>query len=167
MCHVYRSEIEINQKNRSFGLLVTFLSRNVVIAQVEHARQETAGSNEIPVISWQQYSNEWIRWPDLFGFCGNRQEPATTGNRIRSLVHCIGFLSFSDGIPAKYCTFPRGFYRKCMGILLPGNIDLGGFTVSIRSEGCRRVTLNKLKIFFRAEQLKSKNEQVNSMCELN
>ena len=95
--------------------------------QVEHSRQETAGSNEIPVISWQQYSHEWIRWPDLFGFCGNRQEPATTGNRIRSPVHCIGFLPFSDGIPAKYCTFPRGFHRKCMGILLPGNIDLGSF----------------------------------------
>ena len=30
-------------------------------AQVEHARQQTAGSNEIPVISWQQYSNEWIQ----------------------------------------------------------------------------------------------------------
>ena len=93
--------------------------------QVEHARQETAGSNEIPVISWQQYSHEWIRWPDLFGFCGNRQEPATTGNRIRSPVHCIRFLPFSEGIPAKYCTFPGGFHRKCMGILLPGNIDLG------------------------------------------
>ena len=54
-------------------------------AQVEHARQETAGSNEIPVISWQQYSDEWIQWPELFGFSGNRQEPATTGNCIRSL----------------------------------------------------------------------------------
>ena len=99
--------------------------------QVEHARQETAGSNEIPLISWQQYSHEWIRWPDLFGFCGNRQEPATTGNRIRSPVHCIGFLPFSDGIPAKYCTFPRGFHRKCMGILLPGNIDLGSFILNV------------------------------------
>ena len=100
--------------------------------QVEHARQETADSNEIPVISWQQYSDEWIQLPDLFGFCGNRQKPATTNNCIRSPVHCIGFLPFSDGVPvrycklpAKYCTFPRGFHGKCMGILLPGNIDLG------------------------------------------
>ena len=93
--------------------------------QIEHARQETVGSNEIPVISWQQYSDEWIQWPDLFGFCRNRQEPATTDNCIRSLVHCIGFLPFSDGVPVRYCTFPSGLHGKCMEILLPGNIDLG------------------------------------------
>ena len=112
-------------------------------AQVEHARQETAGSNEIPVISWQQYSHEWIRWPDLFGFCGNRQEPATTGNRIRSPVHCIRFLPFSDGIPAKYCTFPGGFHRKCMGILLPGNIDLGDFDAFDTPDSNAHIAISK------------------------
>ena len=65
-------------------------------------------------------------------FLRESTEPATTDNCIRSPVHCIGFLPFSDEVharyckfPAKYCTFPCDFHGKCMGILLPGNIDLG------------------------------------------
>ena len=54
----------------------------------------------------------------------NLLQPATVcGHR----VHCIGFLPFSDGVPARYCMFPRSFHGKCIGILLPGNIDLGVF----------------------------------------
>ncbi|CAF1501294.1 unnamed protein product, partial [Didymodactylos carnosus] len=40
MCNVYRSEIGIDQKNRSFGLLVTFLSCNVVIGFTESIKAE-------------------------------------------------------------------------------------------------------------------------------
>lgn len=40
MCNVYRSEIGIDQKNRSFGLLVTFLSCNVVIGFTESIKSE-------------------------------------------------------------------------------------------------------------------------------
>jgi hypothetical protein len=40
MCNVYRSELGKDQKNRSFGLLVTFLSCNVVIGFVESIKSE-------------------------------------------------------------------------------------------------------------------------------
>ena len=60
-------------------MILDFYIAFFVTSPVEHARQETVGSDEIPMISWQQYSGERIQWPDLFGFSGNRQEPATTG----------------------------------------------------------------------------------------
>ena len=40
MCNVYRSEIGTDQKNRSFGLLVTFLSCHVVIGFTESIKSE-------------------------------------------------------------------------------------------------------------------------------
>jgi hypothetical protein len=40
ICNVYRNELEKDQKNRSFGVLVTFLSCNVVIGFTESIRSE-------------------------------------------------------------------------------------------------------------------------------
>ena len=40
MCNVYRNELEKDQKNRSFGVLVTFLSCNVVIGFSESIKSE-------------------------------------------------------------------------------------------------------------------------------
>jgi hypothetical protein len=40
MCNVYRNELEKDQKNRSFGLLVTFLSCNVVVGFTESIKSE-------------------------------------------------------------------------------------------------------------------------------
>ena len=40
MCNVYRNDIGKDQKNRSFGLLVTFLSCNVVVGFTESIKSE-------------------------------------------------------------------------------------------------------------------------------
>ncbi|CAF3850775.1 unnamed protein product [Adineta steineri] len=40
MCNVYRNELEKNQKNRSFGVLVSFLSCNVVVGFTESIKSE-------------------------------------------------------------------------------------------------------------------------------
>ncbi|CAM4980562.1 unnamed protein product, partial [Rotaria socialis] len=40
MCNVYRSDIRTDQKNRSFGLLVTFLSCNVAVSFTESIKSE-------------------------------------------------------------------------------------------------------------------------------
>ena len=40
MCNVYRNELENDQKNRSFGVLVTFLSCNVVVGFSESIKSE-------------------------------------------------------------------------------------------------------------------------------
>jgi hypothetical protein len=40
MCNVYRTELEKDQKNRSYGLLVSFLSCNVVIGFSESIKSE-------------------------------------------------------------------------------------------------------------------------------
>jgi hypothetical protein len=40
MCNVYRNELGNDQKNRSFGLLVTFLSCNVIIGFTESIKSE-------------------------------------------------------------------------------------------------------------------------------
>lgn len=63
MCNVYRSDIRTDQKNRSFGLLVTFLSCNVVVGFTESIKSEgcrrvtvkTAGSFRTIYLSFFYY----------------------------------------------------------------------------------------------------------------
>jgi hypothetical protein len=55
MCNVYRSELGKYQKNRSFGLLVTFLSCNVVIVFVESIKSKGCRRITVKIIEICQY----------------------------------------------------------------------------------------------------------------
>ena len=53
MCNAYRSEIGIDQKNPSFGLLVIFLSCNVVIGFAESIKSE--GCRRVTVKTFENF----------------------------------------------------------------------------------------------------------------